>query len=182
MTRGALFQVNHQRPLQRRSFDAQALELGLDPLHQSPPERALGYALLELILDPLEFGAPGYISLFLPLGAIETSEDMPPISLVEPGVINITAGIWLSDYKPDYLLDVKAPGSDKIVRGALECDGHEYHNSDPDQVSRDRRRDREMLDKGVCVLRYTARDVIDDAKACARNAIQILLRQSAGRK
>lgn len=172
---------NHQRPLQLRSFEAQAQELGLDPLHQSPPERALGYALLALILDPLEFGGPGYIALFLPLGAIMNSDEMPPIELIEPGVINITAGIWLGDYKPDYLLDVKAPYSTKIVRGALECDGHEYHNVDPDQVSYDRRRDREMLDKGICVLRYTARDVIDDPKGCARNAIQILLRQSAGR-
>jgi hypothetical protein len=168
--------------LQLRSFEAQAMELGLDPLHQSPPERALGYALLALIIDPLEYGAPGYISLFLPLGAVMTSEEMPPIALVGPGVINITAGVWLGDYKPDYLLDVKAPYASKIIRGAIECDGHEYHNVDPDQVSFDRRRDREMLDAGIHVLRYTARDVIDDARQCARTALQILLRKSAERR
>lgn len=169
------------RPAQRRSFDAQAMELCLDPAGLSPPERALGHAFLRLILDPAEYGSVGFISLFLPHGAVSTMEEMPPIALVDFSVINIAPGCWVDQYKPDYLLDVKAAGSRFIARAAVECDGHEFHNNDPAQVSHDRAKDRDLQDMGILILRYTAQDVITDAKACARDAIQILLRTSASR-
>lgn len=170
-----------ERPAQRRMFETQAAELGLDPTNQSSPESHLGYALLSLILDPLEYGPPGYINLFLPHGAVETAEDMPPISIIQYGVINIAAGCWVYKFRPDYLLHVKAPASSIVAVAALECDGHRFHNDTPEQVSKDRARDRAFQDRGMAILRYTANDVLDDPHHCARDAIQILLRQSASR-
>lgn len=170
-----------QRPAQARSFDAQGAELGLDPQNESPAESQLGYALLRLLIDPTEFGAPGYINLFLPHGSIENADDMPPISFCEFGVINIATNVWLGDYRPDYFLQVKAPGSSHIVSGAVECDGHEFHYNTPEKVSADRQRDRDIQKAGVTVLRFPAGDILEDAVSCAREAIGCLVRQSASR-
>jgi hypothetical protein len=168
-----------QRPAQGRSFDLQAAELGLDPASRSPMEQRLGYALLRLLLNPLEFGPPNFISLFLPYGAISGVEEMPPISFCKPGVINAAAGCWVDRYQSDFLLDVKAPKSRLVARGTLECDGHEFHDSAPEQASRDRKRDRDFQALGISVLRFTGTDIHDRPEHCAREAIRVLLRRSA---
>jgi hypothetical protein len=170
-----------ERPAQGRSFDAQAAELGLDPMSRSPMEAKLGYALLRLLLDPNEFGPPNYINLFLPYGAINGADEMPPIDLIEPGVINVAPGCWVNCYQSDFLLDVKAPRSPVVARGTLECDGHDYHDKTTEQASHDRKRDREFQKTGVAVLRFTGTDIFENPEACAREAIQVLLRQSLSR-
>ena len=172
----------NQRPAQQRSFETQAAELGLDPLGKSPVEADLGYALLGLLLDPDEFGAPGFINLFMPQGSISSLDEMPPIRFIAPGVINVAPGCWVDRYQSDFLLDVKTPRSKRIVRGTLECDGHNYHDRTPEQASHDRARDRQFQDQGIYVLRYTATDIAEDPKHCARDAINILLRRSAMRE
>lgn len=170
--------LNQDRPLQGCSFEAQYLGLGLDPLGHSPVEAALGAALLSLLIGPSEFTSPDFINLFLPYGALSSMADMPPIDLVVPGVINVAPGCWVDSYQSDYLIDVKAPGSRHVVRGTLECDGHAYHDKTKEQASHDRKRDREMQAKGIMVLRYTASDIEEDAAACCRSAINILLQRS----
>lgn len=168
-----------QRPAQARSFGAQAAELGLDPTSRSPMEQRLGYALLSLLLNPLEFGPPNFINLFLPYGAISGVEEMPPILLRKPGVINVAAGCWVDRYQSDFLLDVKAPKSRRVARGTLECDGHSFHDSTREQASRDRKRDRDFQSLGIAVLRFTGSDIHDRPEHCAREAIKVLLRQSS---
>lgn len=176
--RSKIIDIHQQRPQQRRTFDTQAAELGLDLAGASPPESTLGYALLSLLLDPLEFGPTGYINLFLPRGTLGSMEDMPPISLIGPGVINVAPGCWVDEYQSDFLIDAKAPGSKIIARGTLECDGHDYHDRTPEQASKDRKRDRHFQDQGIWVLRFTATQIVCDPKACAREAIRVLFRRS----
>lgn len=167
-----------QRPAQARSLESQCAELGLDPLRKSPVEARLGYALLSLLLDPAEFGPP-FINLFLPVDPLRGLREMPPIALVEPGVINVAPGCWVDAYQSDFLIDAKAPGSKFIARGTLECDGHAYHDRTPEQASHDRKRDRDFQDMGITVLRFPAFEIHDNPHHCAREAIKVLLRRSA---
>lgn len=171
--------VYGQRPRQARSFAAQAQELRLDPLGKSPVEAALGHALLRLMLDPKEFGPPEYANLFFPTGEIRSMDEVPPIKGVKLGVINVAPGCWADQYQSDYLLDVKAPGSRRVVRGTLECDGHDFHEKTPEQVSHDRKRDRDFQAGGITVLRFPGYEIFDRPDHCAREAIKVLLRQSA---
>lgn len=180
MTVHAPIDIFAQRPAQKRSLEAQATELGLDPSNRSPVEAQLGYALLGLLLDPDEFGPPGYLNLFLPYGTIESIEDMPPIKGRKLGVITVAPGCWVGDYQADYLIEAKAAGTRVTAFCTLECDGHEFHDRTKEQADHDRRRDRYMQDKGVLVMRFTASNIRDDAKKCAREALDILLRASAG--
>lgn len=179
MSIAARINLHAQRPLQGRSVITQRGELGLDPLHRSPVEAALGYALLDLMLDPDEFGPPNFANLFFPLGEIRDPSEMPPTRTKRLGVINVAPGCWVDRYQADYLLDVKAPGSSRTARGTLECDGHAFHDLTPEQASRDRRRDRDFQAQGFIVLRYPAFEIHDRPAHCAREAINVLLRRSS---
>lgn len=171
-----------ERPQQVHSFEAQYLGLGLDPLGHSPVEASLGAALLTVLLGNYGFGPPDFTNLFLPYGSLASMAEMPPIPLLTQGIINVAPGCWVDAYQSDYLIDVKAPGSRRVIRGTLECDGHAYHDRTKEQAAHDRKRDREMQALGVMVLRYTASDIEEDAIACCRNAINILLQRSMARE
>ena len=55
-----------------------------------------------------------------------------------------------------YILDFYLPSH----RLAVEVDGESHDH--PDQVRHDQRRDAWLRDQGIAVLRFTARDVLDD--------------------
>lgn len=171
-----------QRPLQKRSVDAQFAELGIDPLGHSPLERHLGRAILELLLDPDEFGPPRCVNLFLPLYEVDSIQDFPPVRAIKSGVINVAPGTWWDSYQADFMFCVKAPGSRREAWGAMECDGHDFHEKTPEQVSHDRQRDRDFQAGGIAILRFPGWQVHRDPKHCARETIKILLHQSAARR
>jgi very-short-patch-repair endonuclease len=64
---------------------------------------------------------------------------------------------------------------DKIIRIVVECDGHDWHEREPWQASRDRRRDRVLQRRGYVVNRFTGRDIFHDARGCAREVIDTLI-------
>ena len=49
----------------------------------------------------------------------------------------------------------------------VEVDGHDYHERTPIQAQRDRSRDRYLAKNGTTVLRFTGREVWQDAQRCA---------------
>lgn len=49
----------------------------------------------------------------------------------------------------------------------IEVDGHDFHERTPAQAQRDRRRDRYLTTHGAAVLRFTGREVWQDARRCA---------------
>jgi hypothetical protein len=171
-----------QRPLQKRSVEVQFSELGIDPMGRSPLEQSLGRAILHLLTDPAEFGPPGFINLFLPQYEIHSEKDLPPVPRIKEGVINVAPGTWWASYQADFLFCVKAPKACRTAWGVLECDGHSFHEKTPEQVSHDRQRDRDFQAAGSAVLRFPGWQVLENPKNCAREAIKILLRQSAARR
>lgn len=62
------------------------------------------------------------------------------------------------------------------ARIAVECDGFRYHDASPEQATRDRARDRELAALGWVVVRYTGKELIQDALGCAREAHRLMLR------
>lgn len=49
----------------------------------------------------------------------------------------------------------------------VEVDGHDFHERTPAQAQRDRARDRYLAKQGATVLRFTGREVWQDARKCA---------------
>jgi very-short-patch-repair endonuclease len=63
----------------------------------------------------------------------------------------------------------------KTLRIVVECDGHQWHEKEPWQASRDRRRDRVLQRRGYCVFRFTGSDIFHDPCGCAREVIDTLI-------
>jgi very-short-patch-repair endonuclease len=60
-----------------------------------------------------------------------------------------------------------------VGRTVVEVDGHAWHQRSPEQVARDRRRDRYMTARGWRVLRFTGSEVLRDALACAAEVLAV---------
>lgn len=63
----------------------------------------------------------------------------------------------------------------RLVRIALELDGHNFHQRTKEQVTRDYRRGRELARAGWIVIRFTGSEIYRDAGACALEVSGILI-------
>lgn len=63
---------------------------------------------------------------------------------------------------------------------AIECDGHKFHERTKEQALRDRRRDRDLTALGMRVMRFTGREIWQDADACAVEACRIVFSEAGG--
>lgn len=75
-------------------------------------------------------------------------------------------------YRLDFLLT-----STRFFRGfpiqvAVEIDGHEWHERTKEQAARDRKRDRDLLRRGIHTVRFTGSEVYSDADGCALEALR----------
>lgn len=71
-------------------------------------------------------------------------------------------------YRVDFL--IQQAGTSVVV----ECDGHNFHERTPEQAIRDRARDRLMQEQGFVVLRFTGRELNDDAYSCAEQVFRFI--------
>ena len=51
----------------------------------------------------------------------------------------------------------------KVPRVAIELDGHAWHEKSPDQVQRDKERERFLVSKRWTLIRFSGREIINDA-------------------
>lgn len=80
---------------------------------------------------------------------------------------------------PPYRLDMVLSNETGDVLIDIEADGAPYHSS-PEQVARDRKRDREMSARGYRVLRYTGSEITRDASGCAHEIARIASLMAGG--
>lgn len=76
------------------------------------------------------------------------------------GNASIETQASIGPYRADILIEV---GGRRLV---VECDGAAFHTS-PEQVERDKRRDRYCVGQGIAVMRFTGREITADARGCA---------------
>jgi hypothetical protein len=63
--------------------------------------------------------------------------------------------------------------ADDSVRLLVECDGYQFHSS-RDKFKSDRARDRELLELGYRVLRYSGSEIMDDPVTLAKSVLDLL--------
>lgn len=64
-----------------------------------------------------------------------------------------------------------------VYRLAVECDGHEFHEKTKEQAQRDKARDREFLEEGWPVMRFTGSEIHRDPMKCADQVGDFLMQQ-----
>lgn len=118
---------------------------------ESPAERRL---LVAFVLDDVGFD----------LG--ESAE--PNVVATNDTGVRLFQQLEIGRYRVDFAL----VGATRI---AIEVDGHEWHERTPLQAERDRARERELLERGWPVARFTAREVERCALRCALEALRIVV-------
>lgn len=61
-----------------------------------------------------------------------------------------------------------------LVRVAVECDGHDFHERTKRQAAHDKARDRFLLEQGWPVMRFTGSEIHKNAPACANQVVKFL--------
>lgn len=77
----------------------------------------------------------------------------------------------IGKYRADFFVDFAEPICGGRVFGAIECDGHDYHERTKEQAAHDKARDRYFQGLGLIVLRYTGSEIWRDAIKCASEAM-----------
>jgi very-short-patch-repair endonuclease len=126
---------------------------------ESPIER--------LLLAPLMFIAPRCM-----LHRYDGPADKPEEPRLH--VQHLVAG-----YRLDFAYICK-PLHEKIIRIAIECDGHEYHAT-RDQRERDAARDRALIGAGYTTCRFTGSQIHADPEGCVQQIADTVDRISATR-
>jgi very-short-patch-repair endonuclease len=77
-------------------------------------------------------------------------------------------------YIPDFTIPVwdKVESCGKMF--AIECDGHEFHEKTKEQVRHDRARERELIEDGYTVIRFSGSEIYDDPFKCASDVFKII--------
>lgn len=56
-------------------------------------------------------------------------------------------------------------------RLVVECDGHNFHERTPEQAARDKSRDRDLLNLGYPVMRFTGSEIVSGPLKCASHVM-----------
>lgn len=123
-------------------------------------ERVNRLGLLDETESPIEY----HMQRALMLSGALDQEGLPPIVLragrrpIE-GIkrAQIIPQLRVEGYRLDLAVCYWRYGS--FARIAVECDGAEFHNSSAEQVDRDKRRDRALMQHGWPTLRFTGSEI-----------------------
>jgi len=74
-------------------------------------------------------------------------------------IVDLAQQVKVGGSRVDFLATITSANNGKVSRLAIECDGHAFHDRTPQQASRDRARDRKLLQHGVMTARFTYSDL-----------------------
>ena len=77
-------------------------------------------------------------------------------------------------YIPDFTIPVLDIGTNNFKMFAIECDGHDFHEKTKEQVTRDRKRERELIEDGYTVIRFSGTEIYNDPFKCASQVFKII--------
>lgn len=91
-----------------------------------------------------------------------------------PDIPYMKSQVKVGPYRVDF--EIGLPGSlEKISKILIECDGHEYHHSTPEQVSRDGRRDRFLTKEGYMVFRISGTEIVNDIESVLQELTEAIV-------
>ncbi len=75
-------------------------------------------------------------------------------------------------YRLDFLIECLVDNKKHLF--AIECDGHDFHEKTKEQAARDKKRDRDLMENGITVIRFTGSEIHENPYRCARSAVKII--------
>jgi len=85
-----------------------------------------------------------------------------------------------NNYRADFM--VNCIHKQAIVKVAVECDGHDFHEKTKRQAARDKKRDRDFHLAGISVLRFTGSEIWENPNRCAKDVFKFLVEEVSRRQ
>lgn len=79
-------------------------------------------------------------------------------------------------YRVDFLLEYDFLTVEPLLI-VVECDGHDFHEKTKEQVSRDKKRDREIQKLGYHILRYSGSEIVNNPKQIKDDVIELIMKE-----
>lgn len=77
------------------------------------------------------------------------------------------------NYRVDFIVVCRVLNGENFAI-AIECDGHDFHEKTKEQAARDKKRDRDLVSRGLTVMRFTGSEIYKDAEGCAWEVIDFI--------
>jgi very-short-patch-repair endonuclease len=90
------------------------------------------------------------------------------------GLIKVVPQLMISKMRVDFGIEYEFHG--EKIKLAVECDGHEWHDRNKQQATRDKRRDRVAARLGWLVQRFTGSELNESAAQCAFEILDEIMR------
>lgn len=97
------------------------------------------------------------------LEALIVRGELRPAGLRLEGQVSVQAQVEVGHYRLDFLVN------DWL---AVEVDGRAYHDN-PDSFEKDRLRDQRLLEDGITTMRFSARQIFQDAGLAAKKIVEV---------
>lgn len=95
--------------------------------------------------------------------------------------VYINPQVQIEDIRVDFLITYK--NSEKqVLRLAVECDGHDFHERTKEQAARDRTRDRRLQSMGYVIYRFTGSEIFASPQRCVAELAKIIADFEFGRR
>lgn len=165
-------------------YEADFITRRIDRHCESPIEKMLAAAFV----SPGLFPRPSRPMLDFGHDLIDTLEDLvgwfydvlrdglrSPLNVGLDGcwTAMIRPQVKIGPYRLDFALvaaalshDCEAPEKMPLLKIAIECDGHDFHERTKEQAERDRARDRFLQGEGLTVLRFTGSEIWRSPEGC----------------
>jgi len=88
--------------------------------------------------------------------------------------LTIQSQVHIGRYCVDFLVSLVLD-KNNFIKIIVECDGHEFHEKNKDQISRDKLRDRWLQRQGYLTQHFSGADIYKDSFGCAREVIGTIM-------
>lgn len=78
------------------------------------------------------------------------------------------------EYRVDFLVCRMRPSESWQYKVAVECDGHDYHHANKEQVDRDNKRSADLLSYGIATVRFSGSRLYKEPNICAMEVMDLL--------
>ena len=91
------------------------------------------------------------------------------LSLEPQAPVEVSDGTFFIDFLVRSAID-----DSEEIRVAIELDSYEFHERSVEQATRDKKRERRIVESGIPVLRFTGSEILRDAQSCIAKIVRFV--------
>lgn len=136
-------------------------------------QRTLEMEKYDMLLAMIDCESPIERMLALGLNKAFQLHNMDTMSnYIDIGVEN---QVVINNYRTDFYIESNLTDcSAETFKLIVECDGHDFHEKTKEQVAKDKKRERDLINEGYTILRFSGSEIYKNPFTCAREVKKVI--------